>query len=107
MASRKLGGGRVLGSGRSLSSSVISFPPRNSSLLSPSASSISVDSSTSISQQSTAAQDFSSRVSLDQSDESNLAVAVAAAGTTLVCPICNEEMVKSPQPLAMLGADME
>ena len=77
----------MLGSGRSLSPA---YPPRNSSLLSPSASSVSVSSS---SQPSTDAQDLSSRISLDQSDGDNATAAALAASTRLVCPICNEEMV--------------
>lgn len=91
MSARKLGGGRVLGSGRSLSPAL---PPRNSSFLSPSTSSVSVDSS--ISQPSTDAQDLSSRISLDTSDDSNIAAA-AAAQAKLVCPICNEAMVGAPR----------
>ena len=89
MSGRKLGGGRILGSGRSLSPA---HPPRNSSLLSPSASTLSVNSSTS--QPSTEPQDLGSRVSLDHSDDSTTAAA-AAASSRLVCPICNEEMVGS------------
>ena len=89
MSARKLGGGRVLGSGRSLSPA---YPPRNSSLLSPTASSVSVSSS---SQPSTDAQDLSSRISLDQSDGDSAAAAALAASTRLACPICNEEMVMS------------
>ncbi|KAL6719790.1 carboxypeptidase Y-deficient [Lecanora helva] len=89
MSGRKLGGGRVLGNGRSLSPA---YPPRNSSLLSPSASTVSVSSSAST-QPSTDAQDISSRISLDQSDGSNGAAAAATANSRLVCPICNEEMV--------------
>lgn len=77
----------MLGSGRSLSPAL---PPRNSKLLSPAASSVSVDSS--ISQPSTDAQDLSSRISLDTNEDSNLAAA-AAAQAKLVCPICNEAMV--------------
>lgn len=88
MSARKLGGGRVLGSGRSLSPAL---PPRNSSLLSPSTSSVSIDSSTS--QPSSDAQDLSSRISLDTSDDST-AAAAAAAQAKLVCPICDEVMVE-------------
>ncbi len=87
MSARKLGGGRVLGSGRSLSPA---HPPRNSSLLSPSASTVSVSSSAST-QPSTDPQDISSRISLDQSDGGN--AAAAAADSRLACPICNEDMV--------------
>ena len=77
----------MLGSGGSLSPA---HPPRNSSLLSPTPSSLSVSSS---SQPSTDAQDLSSRVSLEQSDGDNNAAAALAASTRLACPICNEEMV--------------
>ena len=87
MSARKLGGGRILGSGRSLSPA---HPPRNSSLLSPSASTVSVSSSSST-QPSTDIQDISSRVSLDHNDGAN--AAAAAAASRLACPICNEEMV--------------
>ena len=88
MSGRKLGGGRILGSGRSLSPHL----PRNSSLLSPSASTLSVNSSTP-SHLSIDAQDLSSRVSLDQSDDIATAAASVAASARLFCPICNEEMV--------------
>lgn len=94
----------MLGSGRSLSPNTAAFPPPNSSLLSPSGSSLSVNSSTSTSQQSTDAQDLSSRVSLEQNDENN--VAAATASTRLVCPICNEEMVRSGYNLVVLQADL-
>ncbi|KAI9871301.1 MAG: carboxypeptidase Y-deficient [Pleopsidium flavum] len=90
MASRKLGGGRVLGSGRSLSPAVA--PKRNSSLLSPSESSVSLNSQVSTSQVSSENQDISSRISLENG-ESATAAEVAAASSRLVCPICNEEMV--------------
>lgn len=93
MSTRKLGGGRVLGGGQSLSATVATFPQRNMSFLSPTASSLSVNSSRSTSQQSLDPEDLSSRVSLEQSDDRN-AAAVAAA-TSLVCPICNEETVSS------------
>ena len=95
MSSRKLGGGRVLGSGRSLSPSAAAYPKRNSSLLSPSASTVSLDSSLSTSQQSAETQDISSRISLDQSDGASAAAAAAASSSRLACPICNEEMVGS------------
>lgn len=104
MSFRKLGGGRVLGSGGSLSPNVAAFPPRNSSLLSPSGSFVSINSSTSTSQQSTDAQDLSSRISLEQNDENN--AAVAAASTRLVCPICNEEMVRTCLNFVFLQADL-
>lgn len=90
MSSRKLGGGRVLGSGRSLSPAVA--PKRNSSLLSPSESSASLNSEVSNSQVSSENQDISSRISLEIGDSTRAAEA-SAANSRLVCPICNEEMV--------------
>ncbi|TKA78268.1 hypothetical protein B0A49_02144 [Cryomyces minteri] len=90
MASRRaLGGGRILGSGRSLSPAV---PPqqhkRNASLLSPSGSSVSLSSQTSDTPISTDNDDLSSRVALGSDN-----AAAAAASSRMVCPICNEEMV--------------
>ena len=93
MSARKIGGGRVLGSGRSLSPAVALQPKRNSSLLSPSTSSVSLNSSASTSHTSTEPQDLSSRVSLDQHDGAGAALG-AASTSRLVCPICNEEMVR-------------
>ena len=88
----------MLGSGRSLSPAL---PPRNSSLLSPSASTVSVD-STATSQPSTDVQDLSSRVSLDHSDD-GAAAAAATASSRLVCPICNEDMVMNSTSSAGCG----
>lgn len=76
-----------------MSANVSTFPQRNISFLSPTASSVSVNSSRSTSQQSLDPQDLSSRVSLEQSDDRN--GAAIAAATSLVCPICNEETVSS------------
>ncbi|MCJ1282206.1 carboxypeptidase Y-deficient [Xylographa opegraphella] len=92
MSGRKIGGGRVLGSGRSLSPAVTLQPNRNSSLLSPSTSSVSLNSSASTSHTSTEPQDLSSRISLDQHDGAGAALG-AASTSRLVCPICNEEMM--------------
>jgi rabenosyn-5 len=87
----------VLGSGRSLSPGVSPLPKRNSSLLnatvSPSASSLSLDSSASTSQTSPENQDIASRISFDQNGSSSAAAAIAAS-SRLACPICNEEMVR-------------
>lgn len=81
----------MLGSGKGLVPASAAHPQRSSSLLSPSASSISVTSSTST-QPSTDAQDLSSRVSFEHHDENNgTAVEV---GPRLACPICNEAMVR-------------
>lgn len=82
----------MLGSGRSLFPAVAAYPQRSSSLLSPTASTVSVSSSVSTSQPSSDAQELSSRVSLDHTDENN--AVGAAAGSRLVCPICNEDMVR-------------
>ncbi|KAI4114641.1 MAG: hypothetical protein LQ345_004616 [Seirophora villosa] len=88
MAARKLGGGRILGSGNNLSPASAALPPRTTGLQSPSASSISVNSSVST---STDPQDLHSRVSFDQTEENGPSNALAA--TALFCPICNEQMV--------------
>lgn len=104
MGSRKLGGGRILGNGQSISPAAAVFPPRNTSLLSPSASSVSVNSSASTSQQSIDLSDFTSRISLEQNDENS--AAVAAAYSRLVCPICNEEMVRSTYSSSRLLTDL-
>ncbi|KAK5138958.1 hypothetical protein LTR04_004029, partial [Oleoguttula sp. CCFEE 6159] len=90
MASRRaLGGGRILGSGRSLSPAV---PPqqhkRNTSLLSPSGSSVSLSSQTSDTPISTDNDDLSSRIALESDN-----AAAAGASSRMVCPICNEEML--------------
>ena len=92
MSGRKLGGGRILGNGRSLSPATTPLQQRNTSLLSPTPSSVSLNSSTSTSQTSPESQDISARISLDQNGISSGAAA-AAASSRMVCPICNEEMV--------------
>ena len=88
---RSLGGGRVLGTSKSLA------PPtpqkaqvRSPDLLSPSESSVSLSSQTSSTPISTDHEDITARVALD--DHSS-AQAAAAASSRMVCPICNEEMV--------------
>lgn len=91
----------MLGSGKGLAPSAAAYPQRTSSLLSPSASTISVNSTASTSQPSSEAQELSSRVSLDQSDE-NSAAAVGAR-PRLACPICNEEMVRTSESRAFLS----
>lgn len=83
----------MLGTGRSLSPAAAVSPHRGSNLVSPSDSTVSLNSSISMSQQSAEPQDISSRVSIDHGMENN--AAVAAASSRLVCPICNEEMVRS------------
>ncbi|TKX21209.1 putative vacuolar segregation protein PEP7 [Elsinoe australis] len=88
---RSLGGGRVLGSGRSLAPPVPSKPQhqRTNSLLSPSESSVSLSSQTSSTPVSTQDEDIMSKVALgDQS-----ATAAASASSKLMCPICSEEMM--------------
>jgi len=97
-ARRSLGGGRVLGSGPSPSPAL---HRRHPSLLSPSESSLSLSSHTSHSPASTAdaRDDIGSKVRLAPSDHA----AAATASSRLVCPICNEDMVRHrrlPQPAA-------
>jgi rabenosyn-5 len=93
MSRRTLGGGRVLGSGRSLSPAVppAQKPNAQNLYLSPSASTLSLGSGVST-PPSSESQDLASRISVDHGDTS-LASTAAAAGARMVCPICNEEMV--------------
>lgn len=91
MSGRKIGGGRILGSGKSL---LPPPPARSSSLVSPSESTVSLpssrDSTTSplgTSPLPETREDLISAVSLDNGG------GVAAASSKLVCPICAEEMV--------------
>ncbi|KAL2413714.1 Vacuolar segregation protein PEP7 [Exophiala dermatitidis] len=97
MSRRTIGGGRVLGSGRTLGPPAP--PPKSSSpvparLVSPSASSLSLNTSASegSTPPSSDTQDIAARISVDNGAP-DLATAAAAAGDRLVCPICNEEMV--------------
>lgn len=92
MSGRKLGGGRILGSGKSLAPPA---PPahRISDFTSP-AESIVSSAGSSASPLATSPlpeinQDLSSVVSLQNGGPSS----VAAASSKLLCPICNEEMV--------------
>ncbi|EZF36047.1 hypothetical protein H109_05598 [Trichophyton interdigitale MR816] len=93
MPNRSIGGGRVLGSGRSINPTPPKPLPKNSSsnAISPSTSSVSLASQTSNSQVSSDTQDLSSRVFLKNGD-SSIAKASRSTGA-LVCPICNEGMV--------------
>lgn len=98
MSRRTLGGGRVLGNGRSLGpppAPAISKPPTPlpDHILSPSNSSISLDESGSghSTPPSSDPQDIASRISLDHGP-ANLPL-IPPAGDRLACPICNEEMV--------------
>lgn len=105
MSRRTLGGGRILGSGKGLtpgnpSSTTPKSPsPLPTHVLSPSASTLSLDSSNndSITPPSTDQDtlDLASRISIDQHGPSNLSnnMAAATAADRMVCPICNEEMV--------------
>lgn len=96
MSGRKLGGGRILGSGKGLA------PPkpahhRMSSLGTPSESTVSQSSregsplATSPLAEVDLGQDLGSRVNLME----NGGPVVTAGNSKLVCPICNEEMVGS------------
>ncbi|KAK4889655.1 carboxypeptidase Y-deficient [Elasticomyces elasticus] len=91
-ARRSLGGGRVLGSGKSLAPPAppIKQPVTNIGLLSPSESSVSLNSQASSAPLSVQNEDLASQVALDGHGS---AQAAAAASSRMVCPICNEEMV--------------
>ncbi|RMZ79886.1 hypothetical protein DV738_g2947, partial [Chaetothyriales sp. CBS 135597] len=100
MSRRTIGGGRVLGSGRSIGAAVV--PPAVTSnaaltlpvsVLSPSSSTISLNSTNGSSTPPTLqSQDIASRVSLDHGP-SKLSGPAAGTSDGLVCPICSEEMV--------------
>ncbi|KAE8353262.1 FYVE zinc finger-domain-containing protein [Aspergillus coremiiformis] len=93
MSRRTLGGGRILGSANTLSPSTSTPSPQpKPRLLSPTASSVSLNSQASASQFSSETQDLTSRISLDNVGTS-IPAAPAAAGAQLACPICSEEMV--------------
>ena len=94
MSSRKLGGGRILGSGKSLAPPTPPAQQRSSSFITPSESTLSLSSTHSVSPLATSplpndSQDLRSRVSLDNGRSSN----VTAVASKLLCPICSEEMV--------------
>ncbi|KAJ9605402.1 carboxypeptidase Y-deficient [Cladophialophora chaetospira] len=97
MSRRTIGGGRVLGSGRTLGPPTPPPKPTSPSplpthVLSPSASTISLNTSESgtSTPPSSDPQDIASRVSIDHGAPD---LSLAAATDRLVCPICNEEMV--------------
>ncbi|TAQ84290.1 hypothetical protein B7494_g7380 [Chlorociboria aeruginascens] len=93
MPARHLGGGRILGSGKSLAPPAVSaHHQRSSSLISPSESTLSLSSRDSASPLATSplpdlGQDLGSRVQLESGGPSS------AAPSKLVCPICTEEMM--------------
>ncbi|PGH09457.1 hypothetical protein GX51_00562 [Blastomyces parvus] len=94
MPKRTLGGGRVLGSGRSLTPTVPTpSPQRDSRFHSPSPSNVSLNSQGAASHISTDTQDIVSRISLENGDSSISRAATAAGSSRLACPICNEEML--------------
>ena len=83
----------MLGSGKGLSPAAATQSQGNSSLVSPSESSVSLISSASTSHLSTDAEDLSSRTVQAHGEE--VSASTAAAASKLFCPICNEEMVSS------------
>ncbi|OAX83573.1 hypothetical protein ACJ72_02065 [Emergomyces africanus] len=94
MPRRTLGGGRVLGSGKSLTPTAPTpSPQKQSHLHSPSQSSVSLNSQGATSQISADTQDIVSRISLENGNSSISRAAVAAGSSRLACPICNEEML--------------
>lgn len=94
---RSLGGGRVLGNGHNLSAepSLAQVAHKralhiaNTGLLSPSDSSVSLDSQISVTPLSSQDEDLAARVAL----RSDHPVPNTRANPSLVCPICAEEMV--------------
>lgn len=107
MASRKLGGGRILGSGKSLAPPAPALQ-RPTNLLTPSDSTASFNSDiSSISPLPSSPlpeniHDLSSRVSLQNE---NSGPSVTAASAKLVCPICNEEMVRTSKSFSCARTD--
>ncbi|KAL4809945.1 putative vacuolar segregation protein [Aspergillus unguis] len=100
MSRRTLGGGRVLGSATartpassSTTTTTLTSPQPRPNILSPSASSLSLNSQASASQISSETQDLTSRISLENGSAPTIPAAPAAAGAQLSCPICSEEMV--------------
>lgn len=91
-ARRSLGGGRVLGDGKGLVPPPASTKPpiTNHGLLSPSTSSVSLSSQASSAAMPGTNEDLTSQVALGHAS----AQAAAAASSRMVCPICNEEMVR-------------
>ncbi|KAL4783188.1 hypothetical protein BJX76DRAFT_330588 [Aspergillus varians] len=93
MSRRTLGGGRVLGSANTRTpATTLTSPQQRPNILSPSASTLSLNSQTSASQISIETQDLTSRISLENGS-APIPAAPAAAGAQLSCPICSEEMV--------------
>jgi rabenosyn-5 len=95
MSGRKLGGGRILGSGKSLAPPAPLARQRTSDIISPAESTVSLSSRDSTASPLATSplpdnnQDLSSVVSLQNGGLPT----VTAASTKLLCPICNEEMV--------------
>ncbi|KJK84507.1 hypothetical protein H634G_00028 [Metarhizium anisopliae BRIP 53293] len=92
MSGRKLGGGRILGSGKGLAPPTSPSVPRSASPLPPSESTASMG-SISMSPPASASlpelgQDIGASISVGSQRKNN-----ATDATGLVCPICNEEMV--------------
>jgi rabenosyn-5 len=100
MAARKLGGGRILGSGKSLAPAA---PSPAAHRLSHTESTLSISSDVStpsglsplatpplVPENLAQGPDLNDRVDLENGSSGP---AVNAASTRLVCPICNEEMV--------------
>ena len=100
MSGRKLGGGRILGSGKGLAPPTPPSALPAYSTLAPSESTVSLGSS-SISPPATGSlpdlgQDIGSSISVGAKGKGE-----AADASALVCPICNEEMVR----FALLRSD--
>ncbi|KAG9240279.1 FYVE zinc finger-domain-containing protein [Calycina marina] len=92
MSARKLGGGRILGSGKGLAPPPPAHQRRTSDLVSPSESTISVSSRDSSGLATSPLPDSSNNLSAAVSLQNGGSV-VTPASSKLVCPICNEEMM--------------
>lgn len=96
MSGRKLGGGRILGSGKGLAPPQASpspraaspFPPRSESTVSIGSSSVSVPATGGSSSLTDLGQGLGDMISVGAQNKGP-----GADSSMLVCPICNEEMV--------------
>jgi rabenosyn-5 len=95
MSGRRLGGGRILGSGKGLApaaSSAVSFrvgSPFAASEATPSLNNSSLGSSPASGQPPTSSHDLISKISLEEPSGNS-----KTEPSGLLCPICNEEMVR-------------
>lgn len=101
MSGRKLGGGRILGSGKGLAPPTPPSAPRAASPFAPSESTVSIASSSLSPPPSSGfpdpGQDIGATISVGAQGKAD-----SADTGGLVCPICNEEMVRA-NVISLLG----